>query len=364
MVTSKGYPCELLNTQTKDGWTIGIQHMSNPGGKPVLLWHGFVQNAATWTSNFPGEDLVYSLYDQGFDVYLGNSRCTKYSKKSSLYDPNKDPKDYWNQYDFDNMPYDLEATFDFILDKTGFEKLGYVGHSQGTTMMFCLLTTNPEYAKKINLFVALAPPVYVSHSNSPIILLTDEFWNKFHFKDLFEMFGVWSISAGNKYLDLMFSGVCEITPLVCENILFMISGWDFSNLNQTRLPVYAGHPESFSIRDLTHGLQVKNTGVFKKYDYGYADDNYYHYGQNTPPIYDLNKISLLGPKFMIYYGGKDLLVDPFDVEHYLLPNLNPELFYQKPVYLSHYTHLDFVWGINAHTDIYDDVVDALKKQNY
>lgn len=36
---------------------------------------------------------------------------------------------------FDEMAkYDLPATIDFILKKTGQDKLHYVGHSQGTTI--------------------------------------------------------------------------------------------------------------------------------------------------------------------------------------------------------------------------------------
>jgi lysosomal acid lipase/cholesteryl ester hydrolase len=47
---------------------------------------------------------------------------------------------------------------DYVLKKTGKKTLSYMGHSQGTTVMFYALTKNfGDLWNKVNLFVALAP---------------------------------------------------------------------------------------------------------------------------------------------------------------------------------------------------------------
>ncbi len=45
--------------------------------------------------------------------------------------------------------YDLPASIDFILAATGAASLGYVGHSQGTTMGFAALSSQPDLAHKV-----------------------------------------------------------------------------------------------------------------------------------------------------------------------------------------------------------------------
>lgn len=45
--------------------------------------------------------------------------------------------------------YDLPASIDFILAATGASSLGYVGHSQGTTMGFAALSSQPDLAQKV-----------------------------------------------------------------------------------------------------------------------------------------------------------------------------------------------------------------------
>lgn len=53
---------------------------------------------------------------------------------------------------------DIPAFIDYILDKTGQDKLTYIGHSMGTTQMFVAGSLNPDYFReKVNLFVALGP---------------------------------------------------------------------------------------------------------------------------------------------------------------------------------------------------------------
>ena len=45
--------------------------------------------------------------------------------------------------------YDLPASIDFVLAATGAASLGYVGHSQGTTMGFAALSSQPDLAQKV-----------------------------------------------------------------------------------------------------------------------------------------------------------------------------------------------------------------------
>ena len=45
--------------------------------------------------------------------------------------------------------FDLPAVIDFIRSATGARKLGYVGHSQGTTMGFAAFSSQPELAEKV-----------------------------------------------------------------------------------------------------------------------------------------------------------------------------------------------------------------------
>jgi len=63
--------------------------------------------------------------------------------------------------------FDVPAEIDFILEKTGREKLSYIGHSQGTTQMFMAASVNPDYYRsKINVFVALAPVARLNNTLS------------------------------------------------------------------------------------------------------------------------------------------------------------------------------------------------------
>ncbi len=59
--------------------------------------------------------------------------------------------------------YDVPANIDYVLAATGFEKLVYVGHSQGTIQMFAALSDNPDLADKLDLFIAVAPVASIVH---------------------------------------------------------------------------------------------------------------------------------------------------------------------------------------------------------
>ena len=109
----------------------------------------------------------YILADAGYDVWMGNSRGNTYSC-AHLNLSRSDAK-FWD-FSFHEMGmYDLPATIDHIIAQTGQQKIYYVGHSQGTTSFFAMLSEKPEYNDKIIKFVALAPIVYTYNARSPII---------------------------------------------------------------------------------------------------------------------------------------------------------------------------------------------------
>ena len=62
----------------------------------------------------------------------------------------------------------MPAMIDTIIEKTGQEKVFYIGHSMGTTSLMVMANDRPEYLEKIYLAHMLAPIAYVDHMTSPI----------------------------------------------------------------------------------------------------------------------------------------------------------------------------------------------------
>lgn len=71
--------------------------------------------------------------------------------------------------------HDIPAVLNFILAKTGRDKLIYIGYSMGCSMFFVAMSTHPELKAKIELMVGLAPAVSLAHMISPAIRLIAPF---------------------------------------------------------------------------------------------------------------------------------------------------------------------------------------------
>ena len=92
-------------------------------------------------------------------------------------------------------------------------------------------------------------------------------------------------------------------------------------------------------------------GIIAKYDYGDASDNMKHYGQATPPVYDVSAIPDDFPLFLSS-GGRDSLSDVQDVqrlEQALQSHDSDKLTVQ---YLADYAHADFILAGNAKERVY------------
>lgn len=191
-----GLDVEEFHVQTEDGFIITLWHVYNPaeytpcdaearehkspnvfidedrksnshqrkqfsdGSRryPVLLIHGLLQSAGAYCTN-DDDSLAFYLCKSGYDVWLGNNRCGFEPRHTSLdyYDPRMWA---WNIRQMGVL--DLPALVSRVLLETGFEKLGLVCHSQGTTETFVALAKEqrPDLGEKMSVFCALAPAVY------------------------------------------------------------------------------------------------------------------------------------------------------------------------------------------------------------
>ena len=109
--------------------------MDEAAEPPVLVQHGLALDAADWLWSYAeGIPMPLQLYDAGFDVWLGNNRGTVYSQVHDTLTTKQD--EFW-LYDWAEMgKYDTVANVKMIKEITGWEKILYLGYSQGTTQMF------------------------------------------------------------------------------------------------------------------------------------------------------------------------------------------------------------------------------------
>lgn len=121
------------------------------------------------------------------------------------------------------------------------------------------------------------------------------------------------------------------------------------------LPVYFGHtPAGSSIRQPVHYAQGHMSSKFRKYDHG-SVANLIIYGSTEPPNYNLTQVTA---PVALHYSENDLLVDTIDVEQ--LYNDLPNPMGKFKVSLASFSHLDFIWGIDVKTLVYDKTLSLMR----
>lgn len=77
-----------------------------------------------------GDDSAsYRLAEEGYDVWLGNNRGTKHTRRHIHLDADKDNERFFD-FSFEDLAlYDLPAIINFVRNHTGVEKLSYIAHS-------------------------------------------------------------------------------------------------------------------------------------------------------------------------------------------------------------------------------------------
>ena len=148
MFTNQGLRFEVHKIVTEDGyintaWRVPGLLEERPEDmmkrKPVILQHGLMDNSGTWVVPHFEDQLPKQLVDQGYDVWMMNSRGSRNSfehKDPHEYSVYRSHSKYW-QFNWDDMAeFDVPAHIDYVLSTSGHESLAYIGHSQGTVQFF------------------------------------------------------------------------------------------------------------------------------------------------------------------------------------------------------------------------------------
>ena len=95
-VKEQGYKSEAYKVETKDGYILKLQRIApkyNKGCKiPVFLKHSAFSNSYYFVNN-PNISIAFYFANEGYEVFMGNSRGSKYSTHHKKYDT--ESIDYW-----------------------------------------------------------------------------------------------------------------------------------------------------------------------------------------------------------------------------------------------------------------------------
>ncbi|XP_021967732.1 lipase member K [Folsomia candida] len=345
---------------TEDGYILKLQRLvkreekisPEDAKKPaVLLVHGLTCHGDNWC--LPHVSLSYLLVEQGFDCWIPTLRGSS-MKHVSL---SVKSKKFWD-FSFHEMGvYDLPAIINYVLDLTGNANLSYVGHSMGFTVLFALLSTNPEFCSKVNVCVGLAPAHYGEYIRGLVFKIS---------------LGLGSCVGASSYIRrhpitnrTTHKHIRYVVPKSKQ--IGFLSGCCMHPSGEVKSQNSTQHIEKeiywkrsankTSIKVVCHGLQCFSAGQLQMYDYG-RSTNRKVYGQPTPPKYEAVHISTPVATFS---STGDLSCTPQDVARLSgeLPNLISHIVIQD----KSFSHSDFVFGENARVQVFQDVILILLKYN-
>lgn len=352
LIYKNGFPIEIHAVETEDGYELTVFRIPKIG-PPVFLMHGLLGSADDWVIAGRESALAYMLSEAGYDVWMGNARGNKHSRKHIILEPSE--AEFWDFSWHEIGVFDLPAMIDYVLNKTEETSLKYIGYSQGTTSFFVMASERPEYNDKVSLMVALSPVAYMSNVRSPIVRLMSPGTNILH--GISNSLGVYEFLPDNnliRTLKLLVCGTGPISEILCSNTVFLLSGYDFAQLNVSNLPVILGHiPSGASMKQFAHYGQGVLSNEFRQFDYG-DDENLMRYGQRDPPSYNLENVKA---NVSMFCAESDWLAHPLDVIKLFNRLSNVVGFYKVPY--KNFNHVDFFMARDVKELLYKRVLREL-----
>lgn len=108
-------------------------------------------------------------------------------------------------------------------------------------------------------------------------------------------------------------------------------------------------PAGVSLKQIMHFAQLMRSGAFQQFDYDDKMLNWLHYGQTTPPKFDLSRITV---DINMYLSKNDTTTTYIDVME-----LRSQLPTVKDMYvIDGFKHSDFIYNTQAADLVYKKVI--------
>ncbi|ORY31151.1 alpha/beta-hydrolase [Rhizoclosmatium globosum] len=357
-IEKEGFRCETYHVTTRDGFILQLERiLPGPGmdhsipqsqKPPVILMHGLFQSAGVWVTS-RRTSFAFYLADNNYDVWLANNRtCCQEAEKQHVFLKGNE-SEFWD-WSLDELAlYDVPAVVEGVKRFTGWEKVAYVGHSQGNAQMFLALKLDPSLNEKLSCFIALAPAVYIG----PLL-------NAFPVNSLINLSSKThrSVFGVNQFLPIM-TIVQKIVPAhvmmtLSYHMFHFLFDWSDTNWDVTNKDHYFQFtPRPQSSKSLHHWAQMGRAKVIQPF----LSDAELLEGKAVNEF----DVGCIKCPLALYYGTKDAIVDARKL-HWQCWESSQRGATEGVVDLvaveevEGYEHMDCLWGLNAEEKVWRRVI--------
>ncbi|AOW06270.1 Alpha/Beta hydrolase protein [Yarrowia lipolytica] len=310
----------------------------------VYLHHGLLMNSEVWVVNTDAKkSIAFALADLGFDVWLGNNRGNKYSRKHMKYNP--ESREFWDFCLDDFALFDIPDSIDYILSVTKQKSLSYIGFSQGSAQAFASLAIRPPLNDKVNLFIAVAPAMSPPGLRSKIVNSLMRASPQL----LFLCFGRRAILSSSPFWESVLDA--KLYARIIDAACRMLFDWYGENITWPQKIAAYHHLYSYtSVKSVVHWFQIIRAASFHMFEdviNSPLDPHLCKY--STVTRYPTENIRT---PIALIYGKTDSLVD---IDQMLSTLPSSTIAFGVPKH----EHLDLLWGDEADTLVIPKIVALL-----
>lgn len=358
-ILKAGYPLEECLLTTEDGYQIQMHRIPRRNSKKVVFFqHGVLDTSLGWVSRTTGGSVAFAAYDDGYDVWLGNTRANppqiNLKRKKS---------EYWRFSANELALSDLRCQFDHVKRVKQLElqspeeqpsySIKAVGHSLGAAslLMYAVHMKSCGLDHGLDRLIVLSPAGF--HPKIPLLMC----WCKYVFPLATWLVNMISPSRGIglrlpsfpvRWITFKLMADVNNSPVFFDlfSLAFkIIFNGDTSEWTKAfSLPHYNPRDmPAVSLHLANHFAQWARQNDFRFYDYGSPDKNMEVYGRIKPPSIAKQYHLLQDLPIDIAGGTSDGLIPPQSASRH-------QHFLQKahvPCTMSYfdYGHLEFIFGV-------------------